>query len=147
MSADLHPPLAASDLWMVAAVLGLLLAVLLAFLPLARRLRSARAAVGPVPEHVRRTYSVRLDEVERRAEAGDLTGRAAAQELSVLLRDFAGAAWGLRTEHMTAREMHERGVGPLASAVARLYAAEFGREEPVRVDEELRLVREVVTRW
>ncbi|GAA2101440.1 MULTISPECIES: c-type cytochrome biogenesis protein CcmI [Brevibacterium] len=147
MSAELMPPLGASDFWLAGAVFLVLVAVLLLFLPLMRRLRAARAAVGPVPEHVRTTYAARLDEVEARAAAGELTGRTAAQELSALLREFAGAAWGLRTEHMTVREMRERGVGPLADAIAHLYDAEFAREEPAGIDRELRLSREVITQW
>lgn len=147
MPDELVPPLAASDLWIAAAVFGVLLAVFVAFLPLIGRLRGRSVGPRTVPVHVRTRYGSLIDDVEARYRDGELTTKATAQELSALLRDFAAEAWGAKAKHMTQREMREAGIAPLADAVARLYAAEFERDVPETAAEELRVAREVITRW
>lgn len=147
MPGDLIPPLGASDLWIVAAFFGILLAILAAFLPLIGRLRGRPTGARAVPVHVRSRFTALIDDVESRYQSGDLTTKATAQELSALLRDFAAEAWGAKAKHMTLREMREAGLAPLADAVAALYAAEFDRDVPETAAEELRVAREVIARW
>lgn len=147
MPDELIAPLHASDLWLVVTVLGILLAVLVGFLPLIGHLRGRSDSTRAVPVHVRTRYRGLIDEIEERYRAGDLTTRTTAQELSSLLRDFAAEAWGATARHMTQREMREAGLAPLADAVARLYAAEFERDVPETAARELSVAREVITRW
>ncbi|MGO1398908.1 MAG: hypothetical protein ACTHVY_09765 [Brevibacterium yomogidense] len=147
MPGELIPPLGASDFWIAAAVFGVLLAVLVGFLPLIGRLRGHATGPRSVPVHVRSRYAALIDAIEERYASGDLTTRTTAQELSALLRDFASEAWGASAKHMTQREMREAGIAPLADAVSRLYTAEFERDVPETAAEELRVAREVITRW
>jgi hypothetical protein len=144
---ELIPPLHAADLWLVFTVLGVLLAVLIGFLPLIGHLRGRADGVRAVPVHVRTRYRGLIDDIESRYRAGDLTTKTTAQELSALLRDFAAEAWGTKAKHMTQREMREAGLAPLADGVARLYAAEFERDVPETAARELEVAREVITRW
>lgn len=147
MPGELIPPLGASDFWIAAAVFGVLLAVLVGFLPLIGRLRGRATGPRSVPVHVRSRYASLIDAIEERYASGDLTTKTTAQELSALLRDFASEAWGASAKHMTQRELREAGIAPLADAVARLYTAEFERDVPETAAEELRVAREVITRW
>lgn len=147
MPDELIAPLHASDLWLIFTGLAVLLAVLVAFVPLFAALRRRPASPRTVPVHVRTEYRKRIDAVEQRYRDGELTTRTTAQELSSLLRDFAGEAWGAKAKHMTQREMREAGIAPLADAVAALYAAEFDRDVPETAAQELRVAREVIDRW
>ncbi|WP_349828061.1 hypothetical protein [Brevibacterium litoralis] len=151
MGGELYPAMSPSSWWVALAVLGLLIAVLLLGMPLWRALVRARRSageLGAVPQHVAFTYRNRISEVETRWRSGELDDRALAQQLGVVVRDFARSAWDIRIDHLTLRDLRARRIRPIAEVVELLYTAEFSRRgSSSGGQDELRAVKELVGRW
>lgn len=148
--ADLHPLLSPSGWWGAAGFIGIIVGLLLVGWPLLVRLWriSERGRSGAaVPEQVRVKYIERIDDIEAAWRADELTPRQVAQRLGAVVREFARAAWGIRVDHMTLAELRAHRIEPIAAAVSRLYAAEFGKEDAMDAHEELSGARELVGRW
>ncbi|GAA2014035.1 hypothetical protein [Brevibacterium samyangense] len=148
---ELHPAMAASSWWLALAILGGFAALFLVGIPLWRffmRRRGTPGELSAVPEHVRTEYMHRIDEVANRWRAGERSDRELAQDLGVVVRDFAKSAWDIRIDHMTLRELHSSRIRPIAEVVDRLYAAEFSPEgSPSGGTAELQAAKELVGRW
>lgn len=149
-TADLHPLFAPSPWWSAAGLGAVILGLLLAGWPLLAalwRLSERRRTSATVPEQVRLKFAARIDGIEEAWEAQEISPREVAHRLGEVVRDFAHAAWGIRVDHMTLRELRSQRIEPIARAVAHLYEAEFSRTETVDCSSELQTVRELVNRW
>lgn len=135
--------------------LGILLLVLLAA-ALAWLFRPARKAPRRTPSRatlpadmstLRARYLAAIDAVVADAGNGRLPHREAHQQLSLLLRGFAGEARGIPATHMTLAELHAHGLGPIAEGVAGMYPAEFAADRPSAVERSAELARQAVRTW
>lgn len=117
---------------------------------------------GPDLARLRREYLQRIDAVAGGAAAGTRSGRAAHQELSLLLRSFVRDASGLDATRMTLAELRALsqatpgpqplshatpGLPALSRAVAAIYPAAFGPAAVSGVPEAADTAREVIRSW
>lgn len=150
----LYPPTQYGGGWL------LLLFVLVALLVLGAVLvvvltRPRRAPVAPaVPvevalQRLRGEYLARIDDVDRRARAGELDARRAHAELSRLMRGFVNEYSGLEAPVMTLQDLAARGVHPaLVDAIGRFsYPSLFPRQAPVDPVLGAEAARQVVHAW
>ena len=83
------------------------------------------------PETVRHKYWALITDIEHRHDGGQLDGRSAHLELSLVLRTFVQEMTGLRAQRMTlaeprAHQVSEHQLPLVADAVERWYPAQFG---------------------
>lgn len=150
-NAEFFPPVQYNLLWIV---LGLvLLALVVAWfvaVPLLTRARpivseaSARAALAPV---VRANYLGQIDEVAFAHQRGEISGRAAHQRLSALVRGYVHESSGYPASAMTLGELRRLNLPGLTGAVERFYPAEFGTDDTASVASSAASARRVVQDW
>ena len=88
-----------------------------------------------------------IDTVEREADAGRLPGRDAHQRLSLLVREFAGAATGLPATSMTLEDLRRNGLDQFAVGIALIYPNEFAPVVMQSVRDSAKTARQVVQAW
>ncbi|BCW36566.1 hypothetical protein StoSoilA2_26220 [Arthrobacter sp. StoSoilA2] len=98
-------------------------------------------------ETLRATCLSAIDTLEREADAGRLPGRDAHQRLSLLVREFAGAATGLPATSMTLEELRRNGLDQVAVGIALIYPNEFAPVALQSVRDSARTARQVVQAW
>jgi hypothetical protein len=96
---------------------------------------------------LRRAYLQRINDVEQEAAAGNLSARAAHQEISALLRRFVRDATGVDAPRMTHADLVRHPLPAAAAAVGRLYPGEFGPEPLPAVASSAAAAREAVRSW
>lgn len=91
----------------------------------------------------------RVDEVERRVHAGELSARSGHHELSVVVRGFVADVSGLDADRMTAAELRSYGPEHLARVIEQYYPRQFGpvESEPPSIRSSAGAAREVVSGW
>jgi hypothetical protein len=145
-------PLPYSPLWTWAgAILLLLVAAWYAFVIGSTRRPRLRSASLPVPltdlPALQSAYLQRIDDVEHEAAAGNLSARAAHQEISFLLRCFVRDATGVDASRMTHADLAKHPLPRAAEAVGALYPGEFGFEPLPAVAASATTAREAVRSW
>lgn len=91
-----------------------------------------------------------LDRIGAQVAAGELTERAAYQQMSVVVRGFVSEVTGLPTHTMALADLRIIGIPHLAETIALMYPPEFGpgddeAEEPLPAT--LDRARKLVARW
>ncbi len=154
MQADpaFYGPLQYSPLWMWAgaallALVGCWYAAV--FVSTRRRGDTAvrhPAALTDLPA-LKAAYLQRIDDLERDAAAGNLSLRAAHQEISLLLRSFVRDATGVDALRMTRLDLERHPLPAAAAVVGTLYPAEFGIEPLPPVAVSAAGARNAVSTW
>lgn len=150
-----YPPVQYSPLW---ALIGLALLVLIAawitFVLVFTRRRKQPAAPadqqsgGPYPvEALRVRYLGLIDEVAVAHARGMLDFRQSHQRLSLIVREFAGSARGVRAEYMTLEELRSLQLAPLSATVGELYPGAFSGLETGSVQLAVDRARRLVGEW
>ena len=149
-SPGFYGPLQYSQVWFyLGAMLLLLLAAWYALLLWPRRKQASQDRVF-VPSDVAALRSACLqaiDSIAADADAGRLPERAAHQQLSFLVREFAGNVTGKPTTSMTLEEMRRHGLEPFASGIAGIYPAEFAPVTRQTVQDSAAAARQAVRAW
>lgn len=100
------------------------------------------------PSSVKQKYRSLIDDIQHRYDAGQLDGRAAHLELSLVVRTFVHEMTGLKTQRMTLAQLREHRLPLAGDAVERFYPAEFSRlGQDYSVPESAQTAREVVAQW
>lgn len=142
--------------WPIWALLGgfLLLAVLgwYLFAILATRKRRTPPPLEiakPLPDlaEVRVRHLRRIDEIEGRYRAGQLSSRRAHAALSVVVRDYVAEATGVRADRMTLSDLRRTPFRGTAHTVGQYYPIVFGAREYRGVEQGAAAARSVITRW
>ena len=149
------PPAQYALVWGVLAAVIILAVVLfyaavLWFTRAQEKPEAAPADISWLPvdtEELRVKYVDQIDRIAVDHRRGALTGRAAHQQLSLLLRFFAFEADGVRAPNMTLSDLKASAQLPLADAVARFYPGAFAADEPRSVEEAVDTARQVVRSW
>ena len=145
-------PLPYSPLW---TWTGLALLLLLAawytfvFASTRRPRPSTPAGSGPLTDlpALQSAYLQRITDVEREAAAGNISARAAHQQISLLLRRFVRDATGVDAPRMTYADLASHPLPAAAKAVGALYPGEFGSEPLPAVASSAAAAREAVRSW
>ncbi|MCF4120283.1 hypothetical protein L1785_04750 [Antribacter sp. KLBMP9083] len=164
---ELLPPVGYSGWWTVLGVALLLVAVALVVLPLwfTRRSKQEMEAErhAPAPsgrrgrtdpwDALRKEYTARLDEIERRYERDELDSRALHQELAREMRRFAATRLGRPVETLTLTQIAElQDARRLTDLITRCYAPEFADPHNrdafgLRARTSVHQAREAVREW
>lgn len=132
----LYPPIQYSGGWLLLLIAAVLLAIA-AGVAIAVLTRPKRVPVAPVPhpqyvlQQLRAEYLAQIDDVDRRARAGELDARKAHAELSRLLRSFVAEYSGIEAPVMTLPDLVDRGVHPaLIDVISRFTNPSIFRRRP-----------------
>jgi len=148
-----YPPVQFSPLWLFIGA-GILLLILgwYVFVLLSTRRRRLPVTGDPfagIPlpgPALRDTYLGLVDDVVRAHADGTLDFREAHQRLSLIVREFAAQARGIRAQYMTLEDLRASQLTPLSSTVGELYPGAFSGQDAgsveVAADRARRLVRE-----
>jgi len=151
---DLFPPEAYG--WLLWLPLPLFLVLLALWILLSRRIarRTLRRRPQPAQAQAPVVWTPpadptgaargRIDDVERRVEAGELDVRDAHLELSGIVREWAWATSHLDARTMTLAELRSAGLWRVADAVAGWYPMAFAPEEVSHARRAIAEAREVV---
>lgn len=148
------PPVQYSALWTILGV-GLLLLVVAWFVALHFITRPKPVRREPVPmsalpvagPSLRETYLGLIDDVERAHAAGAIEFRQAHQQLSLIVREFAATARGVRAQYMTLEELRSTQLEPLAQTIGELYPGAFSGSERGTVSQSADRARLLVGQW
>lgn len=150
----LYPPAQYGAGWLllvlaiVIAIVGI--AAIVHLLTRPRRLAS-QPQIDPaaIVAQLRTEYLAAIDDVERRAQSGELDARQAHAELSRLMRAFVNEHSGLEAPVMTLKDLVALGVHPaLLDALDRFtYPSVFRREAPLEPALGAKAARLVVELW
>ncbi|HWH27064.1 MAG TPA: hypothetical protein VNT53_10520 [Pseudolysinimonas sp.] len=152
----LMPPVNYDWPWWI--VLPVFLLLLVAWFLLSRRLArrrrrddvatpSAPKAPLPLPIDVRRKAWSRIDDIERRTVAGELSARDAHIELSGVLRELAFFTSSHDARKMNLDELRAAGMHDLANIVGSFYPVAFAAPEANDARAAIVTARQAVTRW
>ncbi len=154
---ELAEPTAYDDAWLRWGLLGLLgvVAYYAAVLWLTRERVEHEPRPKPVKAATARARALeRIDAVEAAVRSGKVGARAAHQRLSAVVRSYVSQVSDVPASRMTLRQLRARKApAPLVKAIAVMYPPEFAPDTDGstlaadRVDEAIRLAREVVTTW
>jgi hypothetical protein len=150
----LYPPAQYGVGWLllVLAVVAaaIVVGVLVAVLTKPRRLDTQPLAdPNAVLEQLRTEYGAQIDDIEKRALAGDLDPRRAHGELSRLMRAYVNEYSGLEAPVLTLQDLVALGVHPaLIDALRQVtYPSLFRREAPLDPALGAEAARKVVQSW
>jgi hypothetical protein len=101
----------------------------------------------PSPEAVRAHYLGLISETRAAHASGTVGRREAFHQLSLLLRSYVEEREGVRTIHMTLKDLRSTPLTPLSDAVARLYPGAFSADYPGSVDDAAEEAQRLVTAW
>ena len=101
----------------------------------------------PSAAAVRTHYLGLIDETVAAHAAGTLDRREAHHQLSLLLRSYVDEREGVRTLHMTLKDLRTTPLTPLSNAVAKLYPGAFNPDADASVDEAAAEAQRLVTSW
>lgn len=152
---ELNDPTAYDSPWLWWGLLGLLaVAAYYVVVLWATRERVERAPrPKPVKAEAARAQAIeRIDHVEAAVRAGKVSPRTAHQRLSAVLRTYATQVSDVPASRMTLRQLRARKApAPLVHAIEVMYPPEFAPDDvggaADRLDEAIRLAREVVSTW
>jgi hypothetical protein len=99
------------------------------------------------PEAVRSHYLDMINQTRAAHASGELDRREAHHQLSLLLRSYVDEREGVRTLHMTLKDLRSTPLVPLSDAVARLYPGAFSADYPGTVDEAAAEAQRLVSSW
>jgi hypothetical protein len=128
---ELQDPVGYDGPWLLLAVAGLV-AVALYYAAVLWLTRPRPPRPPRRPDEV--DYLARLDAIEAKVAAGEIGARAAHQQISRVLREYAAAAVGVPATTMTLAELERRGPHRLARIVADLYEPEFAPDDTLAED-------------
>ena len=149
------PPVQYSPLWFFLGV-GIFVAIVIWYVAVIwfTRKRALREATGApwtgLPQQgpsLAQTYLTLIDEVERASADGLLEFREAHQRLSLLVREFAANARGIRAPYMTLEDLRATQLGALTFTVGQLYPGAFSGSETGSVGEAAERARKLVREW
>lgn len=130
-------PVAYADRWLWIAV-GLVVALVLYYLLawwLTRAPRSPALARPGVPlADVRQQHLARIDQVDARVRAGEITARDGHQQLSEVVRDYVAAVTTLPARTMALADFRDRAPLALVEVLELVYPPEFAPEDAVARD-------------
>ncbi|VXB43404.1 conserved hypothetical protein [Arthrobacter sp. 9AX] len=149
---ELLGPLPYSPLWTWAGLaLLLLVAAWYTFVFASTRPPRQKATAVPAPltdlPALRAAYLQRITDVEQEASAGNVSARAAHQQISLLFRRFVRDATGVDAPRMTRADLARHPLASAAAAVGALYPGEFGPEPLPAVAVSAMMAREAVRTW
>jgi hypothetical protein len=142
-----------SVLW---TLLGLLLLLIVAgwyvFVFVSTRRRRQQVAGDPLPmiphgPQLQQTYLELVDEVHRAYADGTLDFREAHQRLSLVVREFAAQARGIRAQYMTLEDLRATQLAPLSATVGEIYPGAFSGAETGSFDAAADRARKLVREW
>jgi hypothetical protein len=131
-----YPPVQYSALWLI---LGIVILVIIigwyVFVLVFNRRRAQPYASDPLPgiphqgTALRDTYLTLVDDIARAHAAGELDFREAHQRLSLVVREFAAQARGVRAQYMTLEDLRATPLAPLTATVGEIYPGAFSGDE------------------
>lgn len=151
--AGFYSPLQYQPHWLwLGIVLVFLIGAWYAWILLSGRKKAPAHPGAPAPrspnlESLRTVCLAAIDATATDADAGRLPERDAHQKLSLLVREFAGAATGLPMTSMTLEDLHRHEFKDLASGIAGIYPNEFAPVPVHSVRHSAEAAREVVRAW
>lgn len=92
-------------------------------------------------------YLERVDDVARRAAAGELTPRRAHAELSVLVRGFVAAVSTVPADKMTLTDLRRTELRGVSHTVGQYYPMVFGAHDPSGAEAGVAAAREAISTW
>jgi hypothetical protein len=113
----------------------------------ARSAETAQQVYRPSHEAIRAHYLGMISETRAAHASGQLDRREAHHQLSLLLRSYVDEREGVRTLHMTLKDLRSTPLTPLSDAVARLYPGAFSADYPGTVDEAAAEAQRLVNSW
>ena len=148
-------PTGYSSVWSVLAVLAVVLVVgwVVGVLWATRRQRPATASGAKAPgdpvalDRRRREALAAIDALAAAVAARQVDTRDAASRLSLLVREFVGAATGLAVPSMTLDDLRRNQVPHLPDLVSVLYPSEFARQVPDDAAPLVQRGRQLVSSW
>ncbi len=149
------PPVQYQPWWVLIGILLILLVVgWIVFVLVFTRRRRQLAPVGnplaglPLDPHaLRANYLSLIDEVAAAHATGALDFRQSHQRLSLIVRQFAAEARGIRAPYMTLDDLRALRLGPLTTTVGELYPGAFSGQETGSVDTAIARARHLVNEW
>ena len=149
-----YPPTQYSPLWLLLGVIIILVVIgWFIFVLIFTRKRAVRTATSQwdgLPQagpSLRDTYLTLIDEVQRASVDGTVDNRDAHQRLSLLVREFAANARGIRAPYMTLEDLRATPLAPLAATVGELYPGAFSADSSGSVAEAADRARRLVIEW
>lgn len=150
-----YPPTQYSPLWFILGIVLILVVVgWYIFVLIFTRKRALRQPTGEqwtgLPAQapsLAQTYLMLIDEVERASADGTLGFREAHQRLSLLVREFAANARGVRAPYMTLEDLRATQLGALTLTVGQLYPGAFSGAETGSVAYSAERARKLVREW
>jgi hypothetical protein len=143
-----------SPLWLVlGVVLLLLIAGWIIFVLLFTRRRRQPVPADPLPGipyqvgALRERFIALIDEVALAHATGVLDFRQSHQRLSLIVREFAGSARGIRAPYMTLEDLRALQLTPLSATVGELYPGAFSGQENGSVQQAVDRARRLVGEW
>lgn len=148
-----YPPEQYSLLWTLLGFLLLLVVVgWFVFVLVRYRRRPQPYLADPLPGFpsgpaLQTTYLQLVDDVQRAFRDGTLDSREAHQRLSLVVREFAAQARGVRAQYMTLDDLRATPLTPLSATIGELYPGAFGPEETPSFDAAADRARTLVREW
>lgn len=150
-----YPPAQYSPIWLIIGVALIVLVITWIVLLLVFTARRPQATVVAEPlggfpadaATLQATYLSLIDEVAVAHGSGSLDFRQAHQRLSLIVRQFAGEARGIRAPYMTLEELRALRLTPLSSTIGELYPGAFSGTETGSVEASLTRARRLVREW
>ncbi len=151
-AAEWTDPVAYDGQWAVLAIVAVLAVVLFyAVVLLLGRPDRVRPAAPTDVAGLRAAHLARVDTIEAQVRDGALPLRTAYQQLSEVVRGYAGAVTPLPATTMTLADLRAAGAHELAGTVALLYPPEFAPDQhglaEQRFDRAVHEARTLVSTW
>jgi hypothetical protein len=149
-----YPPVQYSILWMLLGLLILLVVIgWYVFVFVFNRRRPQPYASDPLPgiphqgTALRDTYLSLVDDIATAHAAGELDFREAHQRLSLVVREFAAQARGVRAQYMTLEDLRATPLAPLSATVGEIYPGAFSGDDTGSFDAAADRARRLVREW
>ncbi len=116
----------------------------------AKKPRPAKPEPKPIPltpMQIKDKYSRKLDDLEKRCRSGQVTNRAAYQELSIMMRYCAYELTGKPVHKYTLDELMRGNIPGLVELIDDCYAPEFSQDKKGDIYETIQKARMVMEQW
>ena len=97
--------------------------------------------------NVKQKYRAVLNDLEKNCHENKISGRAAYQQLSQIVRRFVYEATGIKVHNYTLEEIRQLNMPDLYSVIAECYAPEFAVENNSNIYDTLQKARKVIEEW
>jgi len=148
-----YPPVQYSLLWVLLGVALILLVIgWYVFVLVFTRRKPQPYLAEPLPgfpqgPQLQATYLGLVDDVQRAYADGTLDFREAHQRLSLVVREFAAQARGVRAQYMTLEDLRATPLAPLSATVGEIYPGAFSGDDSGSFEVAANRARTLVREW